>query len=140
MSRKSARENAFRLVYEYVETNERNDFSKSILCDGEAPDDVAFTERLYDGVLENFAYLKEIVERYSKDFAFDRIYKTDLAALLIASFEILLCDDVPEKVSVNEAIELSKIYSTDKSPSFVNGVLASVIANREALIHARADH
>ena len=140
MSRRSARENAFRLVYEYAETEERNDFTKSILCAGAAPEDVAYTERLYDGVLVHYAYLQEIIARYSVGFALDRLYKTDLAVLLIAVYEILWCGDVPEKVSVNEAVELCKIYSTDKSPSFVNGVLASVIANKEALIDGCADY
>ncbi len=112
MSRKSARENAFRLVYEFLETGERNDFTKELLCKNEAPDDVAFTCGIYDTVIENYEHLKSVISRYSKDFAFDRIYKTDLAALMISVAELLFMEDVPVKVSVNEALELSRAYST----------------------------
>lgn len=139
MSRKSARENAFRLVYEFLETGERNELTKSLLCAREAPTDVAFTGELYDAVLGNFSYLKSVIERYSNEFAFDRIYKTDLAALLVAACELLLRDDIPEKVAVNEALELSRTYSTEKSTSFVNGILASVILHKEELKHERED-
>lgn len=140
MSRKSARENAFRLVYEFLETGERNDFTKELLCKNEAPDDVAFTCVIYDTVIENYEHLKSVISRYSKDFAFDRIYKTDLAALMISVAELLFMEDVPVKVSVNEALELSRAYSTEKSFSFVNGILASVIANKEELKNEREDN
>ncbi len=140
MSRKSARENAFRLVYEFLETGERNDFTKELLCKNEAPDDVAFTCGIYDTVIENYEHFKSVISRYSKDFAFDRIYKTDLAALMISVAELLFMEDVPVKVSVNEALELSRAYSTEKSFSFVNGILASVIANKEELKNEREDN
>ena len=140
MSRKSARENAFRLVYEFLETGDRNHFTKELLCKNEAPDDVAFTCGIYDTVIENYEHLKSVISRYSKDFAFDRIYKTDLAALMISVAELLFMEDVPVKVSVNEALELSRAYSTEKSFSFVNGILASVIANKEELKNEREDN
>lgn len=140
MSRKSARENAFRLVYEYLETGERNDFTKELLCGRDEANDAAFTDEIYTAVLERFDFLRSVIERYSKDFSFERIYKTDLAALLIAAYEILYRDDVPEKVSINEAIELSRTYSTEKSASFINGILASVLLHKEELIHEGEDH
>ncbi len=134
MSRKSARENAFRLVYEYLETNERNDFTKTLLCGNEAPEDIAYTEEIYDAVIGNYDFLKSVISRYSKDFAFDRIYKTDLAALMISVCELMFRTDVPYKVSVNEALELGRTYSTEKSVPFINGILASVISNKEELL------
>ncbi len=135
MSRKTARENAFRLVYEFLETGERNDFTRQLLCASDAETDANYTAEIYDAVISEYDFLKSVIERYSKDFAFDRIYKTDLAALMIATCEILLRFDIPEKVSVNEALELSRTYSTDKSFSFVNGILASVISHKEELIN-----
>lgn len=137
MSRKTARENAFRLVYEFLETGERNDFTLELLCDGAESGDVTFVREIYDAVLENYEFLKSVIARYSADFAFERIYKTDLAALMISVCEILLRTDIPEKVSVNEAVELSRTYSTEKSTAFVNGILASVIRNKEELIGER---
>ena len=52
----------------------------------------------------------------------------------IAVYEILFLCDVPDKVAVNEALEMSKIYSTDNSPSFINGILASVIREKDELL------
>ena len=115
MSRKSARENAFKLVYEFIETGEKNDFTKELLCANDLPEDARFTAEIYDGVIENYDFIKSVITRYSRDFSFDRIYKTDLAALTVSVYELLMRSDVPEKVSVNEALELSKTYSTDKS-------------------------
>ena len=54
--------------------------------------------------------------------------------MLTAAFEILFVDSVPDKVAVNEAVELAKVYSTDSSPAFVNGVLASIIKNKEETV------
>ena len=61
----------------------------------------------------------------------ERISKTDLAILRLATYEILYRDDIPFKVSVNEAVELAKSFSDDSSPSFINGVLAGVINGLE---------
>ena len=58
----------------------------------------------------------------------DRISKTDLAILRVAVYEMLYREDIPYKVSVNEAVELAKIFSDGTSPSFINGVLAGVIS------------
>ena len=90
-----------------------------------------------EGVSSNQAFLSEIIGGYASGYAVERIYKIDLALLLIASFEILFMEDVPVKVSVNEAVELAKVYSTDNSPSFVNGILASVIKNKEDILNER---
>ena len=133
MSRKSARENAFRLVYEFVETGERNDFTRELLSVNETEEDVLFTSEIYDTVIAEYEFLKSVISRFSHDFAFDRIYKTDLSALLISASELLFRDDVPEKVSVHEAVELSRKYSTDKSTAFINGILASVISHKSEL-------
>ena len=137
MSRKTARENAFRLVYEFLQTGERNEFTKELLCADADAADVSFTGALYDAVTENYEFLKTVIARYAKDFAFERIYKTDLAAMMIATCEILLDMDVPEKVAVNEALELCRTYSTEKSTSFVNGILASVIVHKDELREER---
>ena len=63
--------------------------------------------------------------------------KIDLAIRLISSYEILFMEDVPGKVSANEAVELAKTYSTDNSPAFINGIIASVIKNKESIINER---
>ena len=69
-----------------------------------------------------------IIKDNTEGYELDRIYKVDLAILVLAVYEIKY-QDTPKNVVVNEAVELSKKYSTDKSYSFVNGVLAKVLKN-----------
>ena len=60
----------------------------------------------------------------------DRISKVSLTILKLALYEILYVDDVPEKVAINEAVNLAKKYGTDSDPTFVNGVLGSYVNGR----------
>ena len=90
-------------------------------------EDRDYIKDIVKGVIENKDKLDETIKKYLKDWTMDRISKTDLAILRVAVFEILYRDDIPYKVSVNEAVELAKSFSDDGSPSFVNGVLAGVI-------------
>lgn len=131
MSRKSARENLFKLVYEYCITRERNDVSFSALTGGADKDDVSYTRKCYIGIIENYDFLLSKISGYSQGFSVERIYKIDLALLLVGAYEIFFMDDIPDSVSANEATELSKVYSTDKSYSFINGILASVIKEKK---------
>ena len=69
---------------------------------------------------------KQIEECLSEKWSYDRIPKLDIAILNLAIFELLFLK-TPYKVIINEAVELAKIYADSKSPSFINGVLASVV-------------
>lgn len=69
---------------------------------------------------------KQIEECLSEKWNYDRIPKVDIAILNLAIFEMLFLK-TPYKVIINEAVELAKIYADEKSPSFINGVLASVV-------------
>ena len=85
-------------------------------------------EELFDyGKKGQFSIDFDKIGKNSQGFALDRIYKVDLAILTVEIYEILFRDDIPYSVSANEATELAKKYSTDKSYAFVNGILASVI-------------
>ena len=73
------------------------------------------------------SHYDELLEKISgsiEKFALDRLYKVDLAILLLAVYEISYVDSVPFKVSVDEALSLAKKYSTEKSGKYINGVLA----------------
>ena len=78
------------------------------------------------GTLESDA-LKEKLTEASHAFAIDRIFKVDLAILLVALYEMMFISSIPKNVSINEALELSKTYSTEKSGSFINGVLSNFV-------------
>ena len=72
----------------------------------------------------------EKIEKYSKGWTLRRMPKTSAAVLRLAACEILYMDSVPNPVSINEAVELAKVYSDENAPSYVNGILRK-IANEE---------
>ena len=131
MSRAAARESLFKLVYEYAVRGERDDFTRSLLSNGMSEDDSEYLVSSYDGVLAHKDEIMRVIAAHSRDFALDRIYKVDLASLAVAGYEILYRAERPYAVSANEATELAGKDATDKSYSFVNGLLASVIKEKK---------
>lgn len=85
-----------------------------------------FAIKLMKGCMESWDEFSEKMTLSVKNFKFHRVFPIDRVILRIALFEILSCDDIPMKVSMNEAIELGKRYSTQKSGSFINGVLENL--------------
>ena len=88
-----------------------------------------YLEKLVDGVLDNEHAINEIIKPYLKKWTLERLPKTDSIILQIAVYEMVFAkdDEVPQKVALNEAIELVKAYSDDKSRKFINGVLSNLI-------------
>lgn len=135
MSRKVAREFAFKIIFaENFQNEEINpeEVIPSLANETEKLDDITKEDMEYikditNGVYSNIALLDEKIEKQLKGWTMDRICKTDLAILRLAIYEILYREDIPNKVSVNEAVELAKMFSEDSSPSFVNGVLAGIL-------------
>lgn len=127
--RKLAREYAFKLVFEYLFTREYDELTLlGFLEDAELTEaDRNYLKEVYFGVTKDFDVMRARAEGYLENYRAERIYKTDLAALILACYEIFEREDVPAAVSVNEAVELCKKYGTEKSPAFVNGILASVV-------------
>lgn len=135
--RKTARENAFKLIFEKLINEDSDELGYAALTEGLDENDKNFLDTLLCGVETEKEFLKSVVSRFLRGFNLDRIYKIDLAILYVSCYEILFLTDVPDKVSVNEAVELAKTYSTDKSPAFINGVLAGVIADKEEILNER---
>ena len=126
MSRKKSREYVFRLVFEkfFHEPDVELEFTdEDFVFDDE---DKSFANQLIGGINENYDQLIDIVKTNTVGYELDRIYKVDLAILVLAIYE-LKYTETPSGIVINEAVELAKKYSTDKSFSFVNGVLAKVI-------------
>ena len=80
-----------------------------------------------------------LINSNAKNWSVNRIAKVDLAILKLAIAEIIAINDIPQRVSVNEAIELAKIYCDDKSPKFINGILGSVINELESKYYNNRD-
>jgi len=83
----------------------------------------AFAEELIHGVLRDQALIDEVIVRYAQNWAFERVAKVDLATLRLAIFELMRRADIPPVVTINEAIDIAKVFSTEESKRFVNGIL-----------------
>ena len=85
-----------------------------------------FSDRLYDGVHTHLAEIDETIEAHAKDWSIQRIAKVDLSILRIAVYELLYEAGIPEGATVNEAVELAKLFGGDKSAAFINGILGAI--------------
>lgn len=134
MTRRNAREIVMQLLFEtnFHGEEERERILYDYLRDMDEEEKknnkvvINFLESLYFGTLEHLEAIDEIIKSHATNWSFNRIAKVDLSVLRLAIYEIKYTD-VPTKVAVNEAVELAKIYSTEKSPRFINGVLGSMI-------------
>ena len=134
MSRKKARDNAFKCVYE-LEFG-RNENIDNILRNCYEENNVSQTEKDYiekvvRGIKDRLEQIDSIILANLKNWSIVRIAKIDLAILRLAIYEIKYMEDIPEKVSANEAVELAKTYGNNDSKSFVNGLIAKVIESKE---------
>lgn len=127
-SRLKARDYAYKLIFSYLFTGEEDEISiQDIEMDEEISDsDLKYIKTSFSNVVENRAIIEDMISKYANGFTLDRIFKPDLAVLMYAIGEMLYNKKVPHGVAINEAVNIIKKYSTTKSSSFVNGVLASV--------------
>ncbi len=98
------------------------------------PDDIVeFTNRMVKGTTEHLDQIDRIIIKTSKNWSFNRITPVDRGILREAIYEILFCPDIPYKVTLNEAIELGKKFGSEKSGTFINGVLDNVLNQHSEL-------
>lgn len=88
--------------------------------------DINYANEVAQNIKEHKYHIDELINKYAKNWTINRMAKVDLAILRLAVCEILYISNVPTKVSINEAIEISKLYCDDKSPKFINGILGSI--------------
>lgn len=126
--RTTARETLFKLIYssQFTQTVDENLKSALLKSDNLNDDDRNYCERLLEIINVNLGELLAVLDKHSISFPENRIFPSDKAILLIALAEILYCDDIPDKVSMNEAANLASKYSSEKSASFITGILSAV--------------
>ncbi|EAE9245264.1 transcription antitermination factor NusB [Listeria monocytogenes] len=123
MKRREAREKALQALFQ-IELNEMSlDQAIKNIMEDEQDD---YMEKLVEGVMVNKAEIDAIIEPNLDNWRIDRLSKVDLSLLRLSVYEIKYLDDVPNRVSLNESIEIAKIYSDEKSSKFINGVLANI--------------
>ncbi len=91
------------------------------------PEGVTFAQKLINGVIEYRQMLDELIQRYAPEWPLDQMAIIDRNILRIAIYEFGPGGCTPVKVAINEAVELSKLFGSESSPRFVNGVLGALI-------------
>ncbi len=124
-SRRTARELALKLLYQLemgggVLEEALADFWKSQIY---SPDIQNFAETLAKGVVSHKEDIDKEISLYADNWDVSRMAVIDRIILRLAVYEIRYCDDIPPAVSINEALEIAKKYSTEESSRFVNGIL-----------------
>lgn len=130
MSRTTAREVAMMLQFSSMLGGEDTPMHVLDKADdiGKLDDeDLAYIDQIMAGVRLHMEQIDELVSRFSKEWAIERIARVDLSILRVAIFEMLYRgEDVPTGAAINEAVELAKRYGGERSFAFVNGILGSV--------------
>ena len=127
MSRRSARKNAFFLLFQmdFSEAAEFEQVKEIFFAEKEEPveeADKAFILSEVEGVHEHMAEIDSLIEQSAKGWDLSRMNKVDLAILRLAVYEMKY-GETPVGVAINEAVELAKKFSSDEAPAFINGVL-----------------
>jgi len=137
MTRRELRDHLIKMLYmrefhEKDEIDEQNMLYLSLhagITDETASKEI--TDR-YDRIVEKLGSIDSIIARVAKGWKLSRIGKMDLNILRLAAFEISWDEEVPDKVAVNEAVELAKEYGCNESSyGFVNGILSSLIKEKQ---------
>ncbi|EUJ31787.1 transcription antitermination protein NusB [Listeria floridensis FSL S10-1187] len=126
MKRREARERALQALFQ-MELNEMTAEQAITNVMDEEEDD--YVKKLVFGVSEHKQELDQKIEAHLENWKLDRLNKVDLSILRVGAFEMLYLEDVPDRVSLNESIEIAKVYSDEKAGKFINGVLANIAQN-----------
>ena len=129
MGRKVARESTMKLLYQMDINDDFSQKETNIFLENNElkSDEIDYINEVIKGINNNIEEIDSYVEKYSEGWKLKRLAKIDLAILRIAIFEIMNLEDIPPQVSINEAVDVSKKYSTDESSKYINGLLGTFL-------------
>lgn len=132
-ARSKARKRALDLIFAAEAQGQQvGDMLDGQIDAGEGPTN-DYTVTLVRGVADRQERLDELIESYAHGWTLDRMPAVDRNVLRLGIYEVLFVEDVPDAVAVSEAVHLVRDLSTDESPTFVNGILAHVVRDKEKL-------
>ena len=139
MNRRQEREEAFLMLFE-AEFDKERSVEDIYLQAKEAREveDSEYVRQVLEGVIAHRESLDALIAKHSHGWRRERISNVAGAALLLACYEMLYMEDIPFRVSINEALELMKKYDEEKAKVFVNGVL-NAVSRDEAVIGSDAE-
>lgn len=127
LTRRAARECAVKMLYSYEFSRdaEPDDFFDLGCAEAELASD-EFSKRLFMTAVQNLPAIDEAISGSAKGWKLSRISKITLSILRLCICEMFYFDDIPDAVSMNEAVELAKIYDDEDSPAFINGIVNKI--------------
>ncbi len=132
MTRQNAREIIMQILYQLDVNNEFDvDEQGKYLENLEMGKQEEYCRNLLSLVCNKKSEIDEKISANCRNWTVSRMPKTDLAVLRLAVCEILFLDEMPDSVSINEAVELAKKYGDEKSSSYINGILGSISRSKE---------
>ena len=141
MSRKTAREVAMKLAFASLfggeETYEAV-LDKSGIEDPPTAEDVRFSQEVLAGIEAHKQDIDDTIGELAVGWRIGRMPRVDLSILRIAIFEMLYRPDIPNSVSINEAVELAKSFGGDRSPAYINGMLGTLAKKMEKGVFSEA--
>ena len=129
-TRREAREQVMKALYAHEQSGLDPTHLVHTVLNAHLQDDPAtreFAEELFRTTLRTMDEADEIIEKHAKNWDIHRIAAIDRALLRMATTELLRFEEIPPKVSVDEAIEIAKKYSTPRSGTFINGVIDAIL-------------
>ncbi|MHB1421546.1 MAG: transcription antitermination factor NusB [Bacillota bacterium] len=128
MSRRVAREKAMQVLFQIDVGSAVPEVAmeQTLEVTELSPADKDFTRQLVEGTLKNQEVIDQYIQRYALDWGLDRLANVDRNILRLALYEMMFVEDIPVNVSIDEAIELAKIFNSEESGKFVNGVLDGI--------------
>jgi len=94
-------------------------------------DDEGFTKKTIEGVIKNLSEIDSYIIKYAPEWPLEQITTVDRNILRLGIYEMIYNKDIPERVAINEAIEIAKTYGGDSSGKFINGVLGAIYKDTE---------
>lgn len=134
--RSQSREFALQLLYQLDITHDPFEQAARIFWHMDANFDCteevkSFSEDLVKGVLANLKDIDDTIARYATNWELDRMAVVDRNILRLSAYELMMREDIPPKVSINEAVELAKKYSGLQASKFVNGILDKIKSEKK---------
>ncbi len=129
MSRKIAREVAMKHAFARLfggEDTYADILDKSGIAEEPSEDDLAYSDEVLEGIREHTEEIDKLIAELAIGWSMERMPRVDLSILRIAIYEMLYRKDIPQSVSINEAVELAKRFGGDRSSAYINGMLGTL--------------
>ena len=128
--RRIARESVMQALYaQELNNGTPEDILELYVKSYKSPDDTDYMRELFFCVIENKTWADELICKCLENWEYERVAIVDKILLRMGVSEIYHMDDIPPKVSISEMVEIAKVFSTEESSSFVNGILDTIYKN-----------